>query len=100
MSANGTFAAENNPNWQGGYEPYYGPDWHQQRRLARKRDNYTCQRCGITEEKLGRQLDVHHKIPFREFGIDNYLNANQLANLISLCFTCHTTTEHEYRRQG
>lgn len=85
---------ESNFNWKGGYEPYYGPNWRQQRRNARARDKYTCQRCGVTEKDLGRQLDVHHKIRFGNFGIKRYKEANRLENLISLCYTCHTTVEH------
>lgn len=64
---------ENSPTWKGGYETYYGPDFRQQRRKARKRDNYTCRRCGITEEELERQLDVHHIVPFRNLDWDSML---------------------------
>ncbi|CAM3984292.1 HNH endonuclease [Lederbergia lenta] len=78
---------ENNPNFLGGTIKYYGPDWHNQRRLARKRDLYTCQDCGITEIERDKELDVHHKIPFRFFEYSN--DANNLNNLISLCSDCH-----------
>lgn len=80
------------PNWKGGYIPYYGRDWRRQRRAARKRDGHTCQRCGITQEQLGRHLDVHHIKPFREFDGD-YKSANKLENLISLCPSCHKLVE-------
>lgn len=83
-----------NPRWKGGYEPYYGPNWRSQRRNARRRDNYTCQRCGVTESELGRQLDVHHVHRFGDFGPDRYQEANQLDNLICLCYACHTWVEH------
>lgn len=86
---------KHNPAWRGGYDEYYGPNWHQQRRAARRRDQYTCQRCGTTEDALGRQLDVHHIQPFRTFRITRYLEANSLANLISLCAQCHLIIEHE-----
>jgi 5-methylcytosine-specific restriction endonuclease McrA len=72
-----------NPFWRGGYEPYYGPNWFEQREKALKRDNYTCQKCGA------RGDDVHHIIPFRKFGLANYLKANELSNLITLCKSCH-----------
>lgn len=88
-------AGENNFHWRGGYESYYGPNWRQQRRNARRRDNYACQRCGVTEDKLCRQLDVHHIKPFRHYGIEYYQEANRLANLMSLCASCHLTVEHE-----
>ncbi len=90
---------ESNPRWKGGYDPYYGENWREQRRKARQRDNFTCQRCGIAESDLCRQLDVHHITPFRKYGAENYLHANRLDNLVSLCYKCHTITQHEYERQ-
>lgn len=89
----GKYAGANNPNFKGGYEPYYGPNWLSQRRNARHRDNYTCQRCGITEKEYARQLDVHHIIPFRQFGLERYKEANILKNLICYCNVCHLIIE-------
>lgn len=85
---------EDNARYKGGYFPYYGPSWRPQRRLARERDNYTCQRCGVTEIELGRELDVHHIKPFREFAIDHFDKANHLDNLVCLCNSCHTLAEN------
>lgn len=82
-----------NVNWKGGYKKYYGPSWREQRRQARKRDGYTCCRCGITEIDLGIELDVHHIRPFREFGLSHHEEANHLDNLISLCNLCHKIIE-------
>lgn len=81
----------NNFNWKGGYSPYYGPNWRAQRRLVRQRDNYTCQRCGITEQELDRELDVHHIRRFGDFA--NYREANHENNLVSLCPICHLIVE-------
>lgn len=67
----------------------YGPNWPQQKELARQRDQYTCQVCGAQEG--GRAHDMHHKTPFRAFG--TYLEANRLENLITLCPTCHRRAE-------
>lgn len=78
----------------GDRDDYYGPNWYSQRREARKRDGYCCQHCGVSEKKSGRELDVHHIVPFRTFGKD-YWSANQLPNLISLCRKCHKLAEHE-----
>ena len=78
---------ENSPFWKGGHEPYYGPNWSSQRRKARARDGYACQICG--EKENGRELPVHHIIPFREFELERYKEANQLSNLIILCRPCH-----------
>jgi len=77
-------------NWKGGYLPYYGENWLSQRRLALKRDDYTCQECGKTRDDLGKNPDVHHKKSFREFGLENYLQANNLKNLVCLCGKCHS----------
>jgi len=82
-----------NPHWKGGKIYYYGPSWNSQRNAARKRDNYTCQHCGVTEDILGKQLDVHHIHKFRLFGLDNHEQANHLDNLISLCHQCHVAAE-------
>ncbi len=82
-----------NGNWKGGYKKYYGPSWRKQRRQARKRDGYTCCRCFITEIDLCKELDVHHIQPFRLFGLARHTEANQLDNLISLCFICHKAVE-------
>jgi len=88
----GRNTGEKNHNWKGGYEPYYGPNWYRQRNLARKRDDYSCRYCGIAEEDLGQELDVHHIIPFREFK-GNYNEANKLINLLTLCHAHHPIVE-------
>lgn len=85
-------SGENNPAWRGGYEPYYGSNWQQQRRKARERDNKTCQNCKKHEDEFSEELHVHHIIPFRSFN-GNYNKANKLSNLTCLCRTCHTTLE-------
>lgn len=84
---------ENNPSWQGGGELYYGPNWNQQRKRARQRDYHYCRICGVSENELGQALDVHHLIPFRKFGIENYGVANCLANLRCLCRKHHLAIE-------
>jgi DEAD/DEAH box helicase domain-containing protein len=75
----------------------YGPNWQKQRDAARERDNYRCRRCDAPE-KPNMQHHVHHVTPFRTFGYvrghnDNYLLANQLDNLITLCPSCHRIVE-------
>jgi len=77
-----------NPNWRGGYAPYYGPNWPKQRAKARERDQYSCQDCGKAQHRPA--LDVHHLVARQEFGAD-YVAANALANLITLCKSCHST---------
>ncbi len=81
----------NHHHWRGGSRNSYGSNWTRQRRFARKRDNFTCQQCRITESEYGKRLDVHHIIRFSNF--DDYKEANQLSNLITLCHTCHLKME-------
>jgi len=83
--ANEKMQGERNPAWRGGYEPYYGENWHSQRRKALERDNHTCRVCGMEED--GREHDVHHITHRREF--DTVEEANALNNLITLCKPCH-----------
>ncbi len=54
---------------------------HCAKRKARARDNSTCQHCGAAG------VDVHRIRPFRLFTC--YVEANDLANLITLCKPCH-----------
>jgi len=66
-------------------EPYPLEFNNKLRESIRKRDNYTCQNCGMTEEKhhdfCGRNLEVHHK--------DRNKQNNKQNNLIALCKPCH-----------
>ncbi|PSP38494.1 hypothetical protein BRC71_07490 [Halobacteriales archaeon QH_7_65_31] len=86
--------------WKGGYEPYYGENWHKVRRDVLERDDYRCQSCGCTndehERSHGSGLDVHHKRPFRTF--DEPENANTMDNLVSLCRSCHNKIEDSEQR--
>lgn len=91
----GAQTGEENGYWKGGYEPYYGPNWAEQRRAARGRDDYCCVACGMTDgehkEVFGWELEVHHIKPFAE--CDNHREANDLENLITLCRTHHREYE-------
>lgn len=86
-------AGKNHYNWKGGYDPYYGPSWYSARQQTRIRDNHICQECGKTREEKEREPDVHHIIPFREFGIERHEEANTLSNLVCLCRSCHTLAD-------
>lgn len=81
------FSGENSGTWGGGKIENKGKNWGHQRNKARKRDNYTCQKCGIEEKELNKELSVHHIIPFVVF--TNYKKANSLDNLICVCEDCH-----------
>lgn len=78
----------------GGYYGGYGETWRKQSAAARKRDNYTCQRCGLRQFRP--PLHVHHIRPLRTFGGD-HITANSLENLITLCPACHAREERRTR---
>lgn len=92
---------ENHPLWEGGKrEDYYGPNWPEQRRRARERDGHACRECGIHRDDLGRELDVHHVIPFQRFTDGDraaWQMANRLENLLTLCPSCHTSADNALR---
>jgi len=82
----------------------YGPNWHTQKRAVLERDGHRCRNCGAPEPP-GREHDVHHIRPFREFNYvvgmnDNYLQANDPTNLITLCRRCHLQAEASQTMQG
>jgi len=79
------------PRWKEGEINYRGSNWEEQRKRVLKRDNQKCQRCKVRNEESKFPLEVHHKIPFREF--ENYKEANRLSNLITLCKSCHKKVE-------
>jgi len=77
----------NNPNWRGGisFIPYTLKFNKKLKLKIRKRDNYTCQNCGIKEKahirKNKRVLAIHHI---------NYDKQNSNSNnLITLCNICN-----------
>jgi DEAD/DEAH box helicase domain-containing protein len=74
----------------------YSKDWIQLREMVRKRDGYRCQVCGLPEN--GRQHDVHHKLPFRQFA--SPVEANRMTNLITLCPACHRKAEANVRMRS
>jgi len=88
---------ENSGAWKGGYEGYYGPNWITQREKTLRRDDYTCQVCGRRDEA---DPVVHHIVPFRNFGLENFEEANSLGNLVTLCKSCHTRIESGEKRRG
>ena len=81
-------AGMNHPFWKGGtsFLPYPS-DWTDDlKESIRKRDDYTCQLCGIHEDELSRTMDVHH--------IDYDKNNLDPKNLTTLCQSCHGKTNH------
>ena len=79
----------------------YGPDWPKIRDRVRARDGFRCQVCGAAEN--GRQHDVHHKIPLRNFKMQNGIDlahAHRLDNLVTLCSSCHRKAEQNVRMRS
>lgn len=82
---------ENHPNWKGGRtkelraKSTNAPKEVIER--VRKRDKNTCQMCGKGKEGNGRNMDVHHIVPY----LDSKDNAEE--NLICLCKSCHTKAD-------
>ena len=70
-------------------------EWKKVRNEVYKRDNYTCQVCGIEcvgfehEEKF-RRIQCHHIVPYR------ITQDNSASNLITLCVKCHVKEERKY----
>ena len=85
------FYSEGNPNWQGGksFEPY-PPEFNKRlKEQIRKRDNYKCQWCSITQkehiEKYNQRLPIHH--------IDGDKKNCKPENLVALCHSCNVKIE-------
>lgn len=75
--------------WQGGKERYYGPHWAKIAAKIRERDGHRCQYLGCNESSfsIGRNIDVHHIVPF--FDYPDAESANAERNLICLCRDHH-----------
>ena len=78
------YKGENNYNWCGGTsrEPYSFDFNDELRKWIKEKDNYTCQECNHTQEKLGYTLHVHH--------IDYDKKNSNPNNLITLCKGCNS----------
>lgn len=98
----GSQPGELHHRWEGGFEQYYGENWHETRRIVLRRDQYRCQQCGVTEPEHRREhsfgLDVHHIEPLSSF--ENPEEANQMENLIALCRRCHNGIDSRRDKLG
>jgi len=75
----------------------YGSDWKLIAEKIRQRDGNICRECGLKGNDT-KKLDVHHKIPLRQF--DNLDEANLPDNLVTLCSSCHKKIESKYYIQS
>lgn len=71
----------------------YGPGWKEYKNKIRKRDNFTCQVCGMKETETAHH--IHHKKPIKLFS--SIEEANLPSNLITLCPKCHRLAEVQVR---
>jgi ribosomal protein L37AE/L43A len=70
----------------------YGRGWNKISKKVKKRDRYTCQKCGKNKANdESAVIQTHHKISVRFF--DSPEDANQLDNLTTLCISCHRQTD-------
>lgn len=87
------FTGEGHPNWEDDYptEANYGKGWRRVKIQALERDDYTCQKCGVDKEELGRNPSVHHIKPVETF--EDEQDAHTVDNVVSLCPSCHREEE-------
>lgn len=87
------YTGDGHPNWVEDYptDTNYSGEWWNVRRQALERDNYTCQKCNVHREELGRNPSVHHIKPVETF--ENEQDAHTLDNVVSLCPSCHREEE-------
>lgn len=79
-------------NWKGGITPerqafYRSDEWKKAVKNVWKRDNATCQRCGLDHRTINRnekQFHIHH---IQSFAIKEL--RCKPSNLVLLCDTCH-----------
>lgn len=82
---------EEHHHWKPGETEYSG-EWWSVRETALERDDHECQRCGRAADEIGREPDVHHVTPVREF--ENAQDAHSIENVVTLCRSCHSKVEN------
>jgi hypothetical protein len=78
------------PNWKGGITPdrqavYSSPEWSNAVKVVWRRDQATCQKCGLRKrDSRDTPFDIHHMVGFQRAGL-----RTEPSNLILLCEPCH-----------
>lgn len=72
----------------------YGYEWPGQRTRALRRAGNCCACCGGRKQPGGRDLHIHHIVPYR------VTHDSENRNLSALCATCHYALHAAYRRAG
>jgi len=70
----------------------YDPAWTIFSKYIRKRDNYTCQRCGAVHDPSSRGLHASHY-----FGRGGYSTRYDPDNCVALCYGCHKYWDEQNR---
>ena len=65
----------------------YPNNWSEISTSVKKRDNYTCRKCGL--KFSSNLLRVHHMVPLSKGG------SNNKTNLQTLCMFCHSV-KHDH----
>lgn len=94
------FSGDKHPAWLGGSHEGSGrgAGWNKIAEVCRERAGRKCEQCGKSEAENGRRLDVNHIIPFHQW--QNKTKANAQSNLEALCKSCHTKTDHLWRKNN
>jgi hypothetical protein len=74
--------------WRGGYSNEKDKrkgDWRKWREEVFKRDNYTCQMCGV----VGGRLEPHHVKSWAKWPSLRF----KVSNGMTLCHKCHKSTD-------
>jgi len=87
MIDNNSTRSENNGNWKNGNSNYKDTgEWVKLSREIKKRDNYTCQKCGSKTN-----IVVHH--------IDFEKHNHEPLNLTALCKKCHFKIHRKHNKE-
>lgn len=74
-----------------------GDEFTRMRELVLQRDNYTCQRCGVSNHPnrpTNVVLTVHHIVGIASGGL------NMMSNMVTLCNHCHASVPGSANRRG
>ena len=94
------YLGSNNPAYRGKSKlskkgKYYGRNWKQRREEALLRDGGICRICHMKPDEIWG-LHVHHIKPAKDFNF-NWDIANEIGNLITVCYQCHVVIEPRCR---
>ncbi len=87
------YLKENHWNWKGGISdnPYPTEFNRKLKKIIRKRDNFTCQLCGRTEEEELKELNQVLSVNHIDFNKENL----SLDNLNTLCVRCNVKINYK-----